>query len=94
MKTKNLVIIALVVGILLGYNIFCYKLINNIVIKDTKVTISNYLKTDDKIKYLKIIYKNNNYNIYIKDKDNYYHFILDNNYKIIDVKQKVPLYIR
>ncbi len=94
MKAKNLMVIFIIVLSLLFYNLFCYKLVNKIIEKDTKNTISNYLNTEDKIKYLKVIYNNNNYNIYIKNKNNYYHFILDNNYNIIDVNQKVPLYIR
>ena len=93
MKVKNLIIIFGVVLGLLVYNLICYKLVNSIVEKDTKNIISSYINNKD-FKYLKIYYLDNNFNIYIKDKNNYYKFILDNNYNIIEVNNKVPLYIR
>ncbi len=94
MKVKKLMGVFLIVLILLVYNLFCYKLVNNIIEKDTKMIITNYLNTEEKIKFLKITYKDSYYNICVKEKDNYYNFILDTNYKIVDVNKKVPLYIR
>ena len=97
MKYKTLFIILSVVLILLIYFGLCYRLANNPIEKQTKSVISKYLKTNNinDYEFIKAFkFEENNYNIYIKANDDYYNFVLDNNYNIIDVSNKIPCYIK
>ena len=101
MKTKTLLILMGITIILLIYNLFCYKLANSIIQDKTKEQIKNYLNNlynqDIDYDYLNTYSnKDNSISVYIRAKDQYYRFIMvnDNGYKILDVNQDIPVYIR
>lgn len=103
MKLKHIFIILIVVIILLFYNLFCYHLVNKQIEKNTKNIIESYFAVTCRncshdYQYLRAT-KNEDgtMNVYIKENQNYYRFILNqvnNQYQLIEVSQDIPAYIR
>ena len=107
MKIKYLIIILAVSLVLLLYFLFCYKFVNNNIYKETESIIDKYFneKCNNCIfdfEYLKsTLNTDNSINIYIKVDskflEKYYHFTFINNtnsYKIINVDNEIPSYIK
>ncbi len=101
MKFKSLGIIALIVVGLLVYNLFCYGFANKMIDEDTHYVIKSYLENNLNItedyEFIKAI-SNEDYtfSVYLKVKEEYYHVLLVKNqsYKVIDVDQRIPAYIK
>lgn len=95
MKLKTYFIILVVLFILLFYNMFAYKFANNRIEDQTKYAITSYF--NNKYEYVKAtLNEDATINVFVKYKDKYYRFIFENNggYKLINVNQNIPLYIK
>lgn len=100
MKTKNLIIIFVIVSVLLIYSVICYNLLNKKVEINTRSIISdyfnNYYPQIDSYNFLKAISDNGIYKAFIKADKEYYTFYFEvnmQNYKLIKVEKDVPNYI-
>lgn len=102
-KVKHLILIQVLVGFILGYNLFCYRFINKMIDYESRMVITNYLKNnfnkeDITYKYEKtVLNKDKSMNIYIKVNKQYYRFLVIRNredYRILKVDTEVPQYIK
>ena len=106
MKYKHLLIILVVFVVLFVYNLLLYSFLNKIIENNTKDLIIPYLNgiCNCEVNYKYIMATNNDdrsINVYIKTHENtledYYRFVFIpnyNNYKLIDINNDIPLYIK
>ncbi|MCI8671099.1 MAG: hypothetical protein HFI36_03560 [Bacilli bacterium] len=107
MKVRELILTLIVVTALLVYSLFCYKLVNKTYDSNTRFIINNYLEKNFGSNYLAYDFVNalnnsdNTISIFIKaqmkDKNDYYRVILERNgasYRIVNVNQNIPSYIK
>lgn len=105
MKFKYYLIILVVLVVLCLYNIFLYSYINNDIKNNTDNVVSAYLNgicnCNAKYEYIGSTSSNDgSINVFIKLNNNnfvkYYRFIFtpNNNYKLIDISNDIPAYIK
>ncbi|MBE6154799.1 MAG: hypothetical protein E7163_04435 [Firmicutes bacterium] len=106
MKYKHLLIILVVFVVLFVYNLLLYSFLNKIIENNTKDLIIPYLNgiCNCEAHYKYIMATNNDdgsINVFVKTIDsnleNYYRFVFTpnyNNYKLIDINNDMPLYIK
>ena len=102
MKTKFLIAVLVVSGILLVYSIVCYRILNKRIEINTRNSISTYFNTYlsdvSSYEFIKAISnKKDTFQVFVKTKDNYYTFdfsMNDQEYQIQNVWLGVPSYIR